>query len=710
MGLFSKKEVKEDLVVEYEPVIGVNEVDLALNQAKKNSVNFKGEVERNERKFPVELGEEHPFDFSQMEGLYKKFGFANGVINKFIDFVVGPGFYIKSEDEVALEIIEKFIEDVNFDIVLRAWAKEALTKGNGFLEIGGKKGEIPKGVKVLNANHMYVKRDSKGKVMKYNQYTRGLKRFDKNKVLPFDVWQIAHMPFDKIGDDAYGGGVLAPGLANINGLLQNDGDLHMLMSRKANSPYDITMGKVVGGKYYKPSKNSIDDMGKKLEYLRNKHEWVHDGLTDIKALDFGNIGEKFNEILNYDIQMLFYTFQVPSVLMGTAGVAEGLAKIQMDAFERRIKSIQMEFEKVIEKDLFNRILEASSIFGVHVEFEWGQPSNTEKADRIERLKNLLTSPMVSETLRGMLEKDIVKLLDYDVEDYEKMKEEEDIERKKLEDEERKREENRPQPIVPGSNAKRPIPVKKKKEVLVEIIRNVGVKWGIFSHKTGKRLGTYKTRADAEKALKRMRGFANNSYELEECGCPHYEDISEEKYDTINEWLGFNYKEYKEEIRIAIDIYGFSELAAKNVVEEMAGMFSVGQVKELKKVLSKGFANGESIREIKNSIRRNVKPKDLLKMEDGKIVKKDGVGVVVKSAKNRDLLIARTEVTRMANEGALRHYKKGGIKRVKFVASFGARTCPICEDLDGGVYKIGEGPVIPVHPMCRCTWVPVTELS
>ncbi|MHA1304766.1 MAG: minor capsid protein, partial [Candidatus Heimdallarchaeaceae archaeon] len=139
-------------------------------------------------------------------------------------------------------------------------------------------------------------------------------------------------------------------------------------------------------------------------------------------------------------------------------------------------------------------------------------------------------------------------------------------------------------------------------------------------------------------------------------------------------------------------------------------FSVGQVKELKKVLSKGFANGESIREIKNSIRRNVKPKDLLKMEDGKIVKKDGVGVVVKSAKNRDLLIARTEVTRMANEGALRHYKKGGIKRVKFVASFGARTCPICEDLDGGVYKIGEGPVIPVHPMCRCTWVPVTELS
>jgi len=106
MGLFSKKEVKEDLVVEYEPVIGVNEVDLALNQAKKNSVNFKGEVERNERKFPVELGEEHPFDFSQMEGLYKKFGFANGVINKFIDFVVGPGFYIKSEDERALEIME----------------------------------------------------------------------------------------------------------------------------------------------------------------------------------------------------------------------------------------------------------------------------------------------------------------------------------------------------------------------------------------------------------------------------------------------------------------------------------------------------------------------------------------------------------------------------------------------------------------------------
>ena len=696
MGIFSKNtNVQESSIVEYDSAMLVDEADMALQIASKlNKVKYKGEVELKEKMFPVALGEEHPFDFSQMEGLYKRFGFANGVVEKFLDFVIGPGFYVESDDERAKEIINDFMENVNFDTILRAWGKEAMVKGTGFLEIGGSKDGIPKGVKVRNANYMYVKRDRKGNIEKYNQYTGGFKRFDKTKVIDFDPWQVSAFAFNCIGDDAYGLGVLSPGLVNINGLLQNQNDLHMLMNRKANSPYDVSMGKVVGGKYYKASKASIDDMGKKLEWLHNKHEWVHDGLTEIKALDFGNIGEKFNEVLEYDTQMLFYTFQVPSVLMGTAGVSEGLAKIQMDAFERRIKSIQQEWEKVIEKDLFQRILIANGITGSHVEFQWGQPSNTEKADKIEKLKNIMVSPMVSETLRGMIEADIVRLLGYNEDEYMLAKEEEDVERKAIEEEERKREENRPQPIIPGSNAKKPKPIKKKEDDEKE--DEDGNK--LYQLPPGKYL--------AEKHP--------NRYELNHCDCKECKDYEKEyekeKYDTIKEWVGFEYTEYKEEIIKSLQSYGFSELAARNIIEEKAGMLSSSQVNSLKKVLTKGFNNGESIAQIKNEIRKNVKPKDLLKIEKGKIVIKDGEAVVVKNAKNRELLIARTEITRAANKGALEYYKKGGISKKEFVASFGARTCPECADLDGNVYEINSGPEIPVHPMCRCTWIPVTSLS
>ena len=130
-------DTKEVAVIEYKPAMSsLNELGI-VNIAEQ----FKGEVEKNDIKFPQELGEEHPFDFPEMEKLYTKFGFYTAVVDKYVDFVVGPGFYIECDDARAKEIIEDFMRDVNLDTILRAWCKEALNKGNGFLEIGGSKEE-----------------------------------------------------------------------------------------------------------------------------------------------------------------------------------------------------------------------------------------------------------------------------------------------------------------------------------------------------------------------------------------------------------------------------------------------------------------------------------------------------------------------------------------------------------------------------------------
>ena len=642
---FKKKETIEE---EYSPFIYVDEIDLAANQAKKISANFKGEIEQKIKTFPTDLGEEHPFDFSQCEGIYTKMGFVTGVIDKFIDFVVGPGFYIECDNERAKKIIDDFMRDVNMDTLLRAWIKEALVKGNGFLEIGGKKGEVPKGLKVLNANWMYVKRDKFGVVEEYNQYTGGFKRFDKTKAIPFNPYQIAHIPFNKVGDCAYGLGIVSPALVTIDHLLQQEKDLHMLMNRKANAPYDVTMGKVVSGKYIKPRKEDIISFGKKLETLHNKHEWVHDGLTEIKVLDFGNIGEKFEAVLNYDTDMLFFTFQVPEVLMGRGKIPEGLAKVQMDAFERRIQSIQAEVEKVIENDLFKRILLANG-FDVHVEFQWGRPSSMEKNERLKRIWEMLKVPTISAPLVKLMEKDVVKLLDYDEKEYEMMSEEE----------EKKRELERPQPIVPGQQAEPPAPVPKEKPV-------PPVPTEIF-----------------ENYLSR--------------------------FNKIEEWLGFNYKKYLKSIKDVVKKDKFELLLAKTKIEEVAGKFTPTQVTALKGVLDEGFTKGQGIREMAHNIDTKVKPKDLLKMEAGKIVKDTaGVSVLQRSKEFRSISIARTEVTRLANEGAVAEYKKAGVERVVWVASWGPRTCDECAGLDGQVFPIDNYPTLPVHTNCRCAVVSVEE--
>ncbi len=645
------------IVEEYEPQFIHNVIKEKVLTTK---ANYKGEVEQKNIKFPVELGEEHPFDFAITEGLYKKFGFATGVVDKYVDYIVGPGFWVDSDDERATKITTDFMRDVNFDTVLRAWIKEALLK-NGFLEIGGKEDESPKGLKVLDAKWMYVKRDNKGVIEGYNQYRGGFDKFAKDKINSFEPYQIAHIPINVVGDMAYGLGIIFPAMNTINNLLQNEKDLHMLMHRKANSPYHIQMGGVVGGKYMKPNPATVEKFGKDLEWLHNKHEWVTDGLTKITAIDFGNIGEKFNEVLRYDEEMLLYTFQVPSVLMGTANINEGIAKVQMDGFERRIKSFQAEIEKVIEQKIFKRLLSANGLGDVHVEFHWGRPSNTERYERLLKMTPMMTSQTTSRTLMRLLERETVKLLELDEDEFEKMALEEDVEKKKRDEEERKREEDRAQPLVPGQNAKPPKPTPTKQSF-----------------------------------------------------CPHCStDVTESyfnQFKSIEEWLGFNYKEYRDEIIKAVRKDDFDLLLAKTAVEKEAGRFTEAQIAELKKIMEDGFAKSKSLKMMAKEVDKTVKPNDLYRMKDGVILLSAiGLPLLAIGKENRSISIVRTEVTRIANIGAENHYKSKGIKKIRWVSSFGPRTCPECESLDNQIFNIGEGPRPQLHTNCRCMIVAVEEL-
>ena len=673
--MVDKPEVKENKVTEYsyKPLLVVDEAEVTLDKINKPNARFKGEVEQKKVRFPKELGEEHPFDFSTCEGIYKRFGFVTGVIDKFIDFVIGPGFYVECEKERAKEIIEQFMKDINFDTLLRSWIKEALVKGNGFLEIGGKKDESPKGLKILDAKYMYVDRDEKGVIIGYNQYTGSFKRFDKTKMIHFETYQIAHLAFNGIGDMPYGLGIVAPGLVTINSLLQNKKNLNMLMDRKANSPYHVKMGGVVGGKYYKPSAADVEKMGRDFEWLNNKHEWITDGLTDINVLDFGNMGDKFQFVLEHDEQTLFYTFQVPAVLMGAARIPEGIAKVQMDAFERRVSSIQAEIEKVIETNLFKRVL-ISNGFDVHVEFEWGRPSSMEKFNRLEKISSLSKSPMTSDSLRKLIEKDIVKLLNYNEEEFEEMKEEEELEK------EREKEELRNQPIVPGQNANKPqFPPKEKP----------------------------KQPKPAPPTKQKTYHLPPDNYLAE---CPHCADIKEGQYSEIQEWLGFNYKKYLGEILTSIKGETFEDLRAKTKIEEKAGKLSEKQLIALKEVLDDGFSKGKNIKEISKAIDRKVKPGDLLKMSAGKIILGvGGIAIVSRGKEHRAISIARSEITRVANKGAIEHFKKGGVTNFRWVASWGVRTCPDCESLDGQIFTEGNLPPLPFHAMCRCTTIPISEV-
>ena len=52
-----------------------------------------------------------------------------------------------------------------------------------------------------------------------------------------------------------------------------------------------------------------------------------------------------------------------------------------------------------------------------------------------------------------------------------------------------------------------------------------------------------------------------------------------------------------------------------------------------------------------------------------------------------------------------YFKKEVIKKVRWVASAGDRTCPICEDLNGKTFDIDNVPKRP-HKDCRCAIIKI----
>jgi SPP1 gp7 family putative phage head morphogenesis protein len=82
-----------------------------------------------------------------------------------------------------------------------------------------------------------------------------------------------------------------------------------------------------------------------------------------------------------------------------------------------------------------------------------------------------------------------------------------------------------------------------------------------------------------------------------------------------------------------------------------------------------------------------------------------------SPERRARMLARTEVIRAHHQAVVQEYENWKVEGVNVMAewvSAGYNVCPECQDLEvGGPYTIEEvRNMIPAHPNCRCTTIPV----
>jgi len=133
---------------------------------------------------------------------------------------------------------------------------------------------------------------------------------------------------------------------------------------------------------------------------------------------------------------------------------------------------------------------------------------------------------------------------------------------------------------------------------------------------------------------------------------------------------------------------------------------------ISRLLAEGIVAGHSPTEIAKVLSHAITgqgstldlPVSYVNKKTGKVIR------YVIPAKERAITLARTEIIRAHAIGQLQEFKNWGVLGVTAKAELRTagddRVCELCAGLEGVRYEIEEAMgIIPVHPKCRCIWLP-----
>jgi len=134
-----------------------------------------------------------------------------------------------------------------------------------------------------------------------------------------------------------------------------------------------------------------------------------------------------------------------------------------------------------------------------------------------------------------------------------------------------------------------------------------------------------------------------------------------------------------------------ELLSTRTFEELRGV-TAAMSQQMSRTLAEGLAAGRGPKVIARELRKNV----------------------VDITRRRANVLARTEVIHAHAEGQLDSFERLGVEEVGLMAELSTagdeRVCERCSDAAAdGPYPVKEARgMIPLHPNCRCAWVPLVE--
>ena len=172
-------------------------------------------------------------------------------------------------------------------------------------------------------------------------------------------------------------------------------------------------------------------------------------------------------------------------------------------------------------------------------------------------------------------------------------------------------------------------------------------------------------------------------------------------DVVSEWVDMGLPSYSglshaERLKLAADAFSLVDRKALdflvNYELQLLGNVSRELADGIKNQITIGLIQGESVAKISKNIGGIItNPEEFRRA--GK--------TVFKTAQSRTETIVRTETLRAYSQGRHKFYEKVGVTWVIWMSVGDKRMCPVCQELDGKKFKVGNAPGPPAHTQCRC---------
>ena len=269
---------------------------------------------------------------------------SDPIVRSLIDlpclYAVKDGFDIVTEDEQLREQVTKMFVDINIDMTIYGWLRNARIFGSGYLEWTGDN------LVLRSSQNMYVKRNEHGQLMYYYQNVGNDAedvRFD-----PDEIIELQNNPFD---DYAYG-------LSDIHTILYlvdlkdyAERDIGAALNKYAVSRFDISCG--LPDMPYGPDK--INEIVDAFNSLEPGEDIIHGNDIVVKELQGTQRAFEYGKYTDDILKKIHVALKVPITMFDRPEQARAI-------FEPYVRHLQSAVEAAINAQLMPQVLGGDAKF------------------------------------------------------------------------------------------------------------------------------------------------------------------------------------------------------------------------------------------------------------------------------------------------------------------------------------------------------------